>query len=162
MSETGTTVPERAPVQDDGEGRANTGGLLADTMQAALELARDNLLDRSLRNKLISTPLKSTKARQVRVFDELSDQVFARLRSRSAFTFTAGRAGGEEADDQVWVPDEGSNLSMTEEELITETARLLGFARTGSDVRSAIEEALADRLLPHLSRDHLGRFRAPA
>jgi hypothetical protein len=54
------------------------------------------------------------------------------------------------------------NLSMTEEELITETARLLGFARTGPDIRSAIEEAITERLLPNLARDHLGRIKAPA
>ena len=72
--------------------------LLSDTMQTALELARDRLLDRSLRNRLINTPLKSGKARQVRIFDELSDQVFARLRSRAAFTFAHGR--GEDAEDQ--------------------------------------------------------------
>jgi hypothetical protein len=54
------------------------------------------------------------------------------------------------------------NLSMTEEELIMETARLLGFARTGPDIRSAIEDALTERLHPKLARDHLGRLRAPA
>jgi hypothetical protein len=87
--------------------------LVSETMQAALKLAQDRLLDRSLRNKLINTPLKSTKARQVRIYDELSDQVFARLRSKGAFTFTAGRASGK-ADEEdeagsTWVPDEEPN-----------------------------------------------------
>jgi hypothetical protein len=54
------------------------------------------------------------------------------------------------------------NLSMSEEELVTETARLLGFARTGNDVRAAIEGALRSRLLPPLQRDRLGRLKPPA
>jgi hypothetical protein len=51
---------------------------------------------------------------------------------------------------------------MTEEELVMETTRLLGFARTGPDIRSAIEDALSERLLSKLARDHLGRLKAPA
>ncbi len=82
--------------------------LLADTMQSALELARDRLLDRSLRNKLINTPLKSSKARQVRVFDERSDRVFARLRSRGVLTFTHGRGDDSGDQDQVPVADAGA------------------------------------------------------
>jgi hypothetical protein len=54
------------------------------------------------------------------------------------------------------------NLSMTEEELVMETTRLLGFSRIGPDIRSAIEDALSERLLPKLARDLLGRLRAPA
>jgi very-short-patch-repair endonuclease len=83
--------------------------LLADTMQSALELARDRLLDRSLRNKLINTPLKSSKARQVRVFDERSDRVFTRLRSRGVLTFTHGRGDGSGDQDQVPVADAGAD-----------------------------------------------------
>ncbi|MCA6334665.1 MAG: DUF4011 domain-containing protein, partial [Phenylobacterium sp.] len=93
-----------AEPQDDvpeltvGSEQEGANSLLSDTMQTAMELARDRLLDRSLRNRLINTPLKSSKARQVRVFDELSDQVFARLRSRGVFTFAHGR--GDDAEDQ--------------------------------------------------------------
>ena len=83
--------------------------LLADTMQSALELARDRLLDRSLRNKLINTPLKWSKARQVRVFDERSDRVFARLRSRGVLTFTHGRGDDSGDQDQVPVADAGAD-----------------------------------------------------
>jgi very-short-patch-repair endonuclease len=54
------------------------------------------------------------------------------------------------------------NLSMTEDELVIETARLFGFARTGADVRAAIEKALQDRLTPRLQRDRLGRLKPPA
>jgi hypothetical protein len=53
------------------------------------------------------------------------------------------------------------NLSMEEDELVVETARLLGFARTGADVRSAIESALKTHLIPRLQRDRLGRLKPP-
>jgi very-short-patch-repair endonuclease len=88
--------------------RRGENSLLSGTMQAALELARDRLLDRSLRNKLINTPLKSSKARQVRVFDEMSDQVFTRLRGRGEFTFIHGRGEGSEDQDQVKVAEVGA------------------------------------------------------
>jgi very-short-patch-repair endonuclease len=109
MSDAVVGTPESAPEQVVGAEQDIGSGLLADTMQAALELAQSRLLDRSLRNKLINAPLRSSKARQVRVFDELSDQVFARLRSRGAFTFTAGRAAGEENQGQIWLPEEGAD-----------------------------------------------------
>jgi hypothetical protein len=54
------------------------------------------------------------------------------------------------------------NLSMTEEELVVESARLLGFARIGSDVRALVEGALQSRLFPRLQRDRLGRLKPPA
>lgn len=83
--------------------------LVSRSIAKALEIARDRLLDRSLRNKLINTPLQSSKARQVRCFDELSDQVFSHLRSKQAFSFLPGKAGsaqesGESGESEVWVP----------------------------------------------------------
>ena len=41
--------------------------------------ARDKLIDRNLRNRLISTPLESTRIKAIRVFGESSDQVFVSL-----------------------------------------------------------------------------------
>lgn len=38
--------------------------------------ARDRLVDRNLRNKLINTSLKSSRTRSLRIWDELSDQIF--------------------------------------------------------------------------------------
>lgn len=106
-----------AEPQDDvpeltvGSEQEGANSLLSDSMQTALELARDRLLDRSLRNRLINTPLKSSKARQVRIFDELSDQVFARLRSRGVFTFAPGR--GDDAEDQGQI-EEGETSADSE------------------------------------------------
>ena len=102
-SQDGAPEPGAASEQQGGN------SLLADTMQTALALARDRLLDRSLRNRLINTPLKSSKARQVRVFDELSDKVFGRLRSRGVFTFLHGRGDDAEDQDQVEVVDAGTD-----------------------------------------------------
>ncbi len=84
--------------------------LAGSSLLKALASARDRLLDRSLRNKLISTPITSARARQVRVFDELADEVFTMLRSGKPMTFTA--SGGADADsgddygDSTWVPPE--------------------------------------------------------
>lgn len=41
--------------------------------------ARNRLIDRNLRNRLISTPLESARTKSIRVFGELSDQVFSTL-----------------------------------------------------------------------------------
>ena len=88
---------------------SQSDSLISASMMGALERARERLLDRSLRNKLINTPLRSSKARQVRVFDELTDQVFAHLRSKKTFTFVAAKKGeaepSPEGDTDVWVPN---------------------------------------------------------
>ena len=67
--------------------RHNDDSVVSDSVARALELARERQLDRSLRNKLLNTPLSSSRARQIRVFDNTSDHVFAQLRSKKKFTF---------------------------------------------------------------------------
>jgi hypothetical protein len=108
MSEDVVDSQVNAPDLEVTQEQRGENSLLSGTMQAALELARDRLLDRSLRNKLINTPLKSSKARQVRVFDEMSDQVFARLRGGGDFTFIHGRGEGSEGQDQVKIAEAGA------------------------------------------------------
>src|SRR5262249_3788383 len=66
---------------------------LQERLKVPLGDARNKLLERSLRNKLISTNLTSQRARQIRVVDELSDEVFAILRGGKAMTFAANRNG---------------------------------------------------------------------
>ena len=51
------------------------------------------------------------------------------------------------------------NFALDLQELVVETARAVGFARTGSDVSAAIEEAIRDHLMSDLEADHLGRLR---
>ncbi|MDQ8027328.1 MAG: DUF3320 domain-containing protein [Brevundimonas sp.] len=99
-----TTEPlEEAATVDDGQ-----TSLKSTSLMKALAAARDRLLDRSLRNKLISTPLVSSRARQVRVFDELGDEAFAMLRSGKAMTFAASglAASDDDGGDHTWVPTE--------------------------------------------------------
>jgi very-short-patch-repair endonuclease len=62
------------------------------TLQSALRSAQDQLLDRSLRNKLISTNVINDRARQIRVFDELSDVVLGTLKTGVQMTFAPGQA----------------------------------------------------------------------
>ena len=57
----------------------------------ALEAARSKLLDRSLRNRLIHTNITSSKARQIRVIDEQSTEVFSILRAGRVMTMSAAR-----------------------------------------------------------------------
>ena len=50
-----------------------------DRVLRRLNDARDKLVDRNLRNKLIHTSLKNNRSRHLRIWDELSDQVFSCL-----------------------------------------------------------------------------------
>ena len=82
------------------------------TLQSA---ARDKLLDRSLRNRLVHTSIDSTRARQVRVIDALSATTFSMLASGKAMTFAAAR-GQIEVEDGAqfgdeYVPD-GNGVSV--------------------------------------------------
>jgi very-short-patch-repair endonuclease len=65
-------------------------------LAAALESARDRLLDRSLRNRLINTPLGSATARQVRISGRRSDEVFRTLSAGRVMTFAAGAEASAE------------------------------------------------------------------
>lgn len=73
---------------------------------------REQLLDISKRNRLLNTPVASTRARQLYIEDERSDEVFKILyRSRGKMTFDPRRAasGDDEAagreDGRFFVPD---------------------------------------------------------
>ena len=76
----------------------------------ALQAARNRLLDRSLTNKLINTNVASERARQIRVLDRRSDDVFKLLRAGRAATFAAtvrprGNAGTEDGDPPIGLPE---------------------------------------------------------
>ena len=51
------------------------------------------------------------------------------------------------------------NFALSSEELVVETARLIGLARVGEYVRGAIEDAIEGYLDGDLERDHLGRLK---
>ncbi len=52
-----------------------------------------------------------------------------------------------------------ASLALEREELVTETARALGFSRTGPDVSLAIGKAIVAELGGELQTDHMGRVR---
>ena len=87
------------------------------TLRQGLEAARSKLLDRSLRNKLIHTNIASPKARQVRVIDEKTEQVFAILRSGRVMTFAPAQKAGETDDDPQDAVDEGVYIPVIEDAL---------------------------------------------
>lgn len=71
--------PETNPEPGGGqEGLSRSAQLIAQRLLKA----RDKLIDRNLRNRLINTPLDSTRIKAIRVFGESSDQVFATLFSQ--------------------------------------------------------------------------------
>lgn len=88
---------------------------------AEIEKLRQNLLDIGTRNRLISAPLRSSRANVLEIIDEKADQVFSRIwREGSAFSFVANgtpqpppTAAEEEAEADegtvpVYVPFEDS------------------------------------------------------
>lgn len=66
---------QKQPVAHDDARDANDGYLLK-RIRNRLAEARDRLVDRNLRNKLINTSLKTSRTRSLRIWDELSDQIF--------------------------------------------------------------------------------------
>ena len=76
---------------------------------AAVDFLRQKLLDIGKRNRLINTPLKSSRAKQLRIFDELSDEVFQILvgdGKQMSFLPVARSEEGAEDDtgEEVYVP----------------------------------------------------------
>lgn len=88
-------------------------GSVARIVQRKLNEARDTLIDRNLRSKLLNCPLKSGRARHVRIVDEIPDEVFrGLLGAKREFVFAAGRGVDEPHSDEPeldligWVPPE--------------------------------------------------------
>lgn len=70
-------------------------------LEQTLKSAQTNLLDRSLRNRLIHTNLDSKTARQVRIIDEKAEQIFEILRSGKSFTFLAGKQDDDSDEAEI-------------------------------------------------------------
>jgi very-short-patch-repair endonuclease len=51
------------------------------------------------------------------------------------------------------------SLALEQQELVVETARALGFTRTGADVADAIKRAIKTELMADLEHDHMQRLR---
>ncbi|HEU5134845.1 MAG TPA: hypothetical protein VFU13_06845, partial [Steroidobacteraceae bacterium] len=79
------------------EGHSAAVGI-ADIINRKLAEARDTLIERNLRNRLVNCALTSKRSRQIRVVDELPNEVFrALLAQKKEFVFAAGR-GVEEGE----------------------------------------------------------------
>ncbi len=89
---------DRQPAVEDSEPDALSPTFVS--LQKALEAARNRLLDRSLTNKLINTDVASPRARQVRIFDRESDDVFRQVRAGRVTTFVATVRRGASDDRQ--------------------------------------------------------------
>jgi hypothetical protein len=50
------------------------------------------------------------------------------------------------------------SLALDAQELVTESARALGFARTGGDIAAAMKKALQTELRDRIRVDHLNRI----
>lgn len=71
---------------------------VADLVKQKLEQARTQLIERNLRNKLVNCALTSKRARQIRVVDELTDEIFRKLLAQKReMTFGPGRGLTTEA-----------------------------------------------------------------
>jgi very-short-patch-repair endonuclease len=87
---------------------------VADIVRRKLEQARHQLIERNLRNKLVSCGLTSKRSKQVRIVGELVDEVFKMLLAkRREMTFAAGQGvesgeNGEQGDPDyaIWIPPE--------------------------------------------------------
>src|SRR5579872_810320 len=83
-------------------------------MERILDRARQELLDLSARNRLISTPRETSRSKRLDIIDERSEEVFRHLvREKKAFTFLAGR--GEDAQ-QDSIPGLIPALAQPEDE----------------------------------------------
>ena len=92
------------------------------TVRELLNRSRQELLDLSTRNRLLSIPVNSKAARIVQVHDELSDQVYRLLvEEKKSLSFLAGREPSKGKTQQASVPqgdtdDEEIGLPQPEED----------------------------------------------
>lgn len=88
---------------------------VADIVRGKLESARHQLIERNLRNKLVNCALTSKRSKQIRVVDELADEIFKILwAQKKEMTFAAGRGVESEEDAAdpdyaLWAPPEPSS-----------------------------------------------------
>src|SRR5437016_6659841 len=87
---------------------------VADIVRRKLEAARHQLIERNLRNKLVNCALTSKRSKQIRVVDELADEIFKMLLAqKKEMTFAPGRGVESEEEDAdpdyaIWTPSQPS------------------------------------------------------
>lgn len=112
------------------------------TTEELLNKSRNELLDLSTRNRLLSIPVNSISARIIQVRDEFSEQVFRLLvTEKKSFSFLPGRrssvvnqtsaASGEETNEEVGLPqpdeeqDQSTGLAKRHVDSRLQTALIL-------------------------------------
>ncbi|MGH8226527.1 MAG: DUF3320 domain-containing protein [Steroidobacteraceae bacterium] len=90
---------------------------VGEVIKNKLDQARHQLIDRNLRNKLVNCALTSKRSRQIRVVDELADEIFKTLwLDRREMSFAPGRGVREEEgevgdrDYAIWTPPETDSV----------------------------------------------------
>src|SRR5947207_1020666 len=83
------------------------------TAQQLLNKSRNELLDLSTRNRLLSIPVNSSSARIIQVHDELSEQVYRLLvTEKKSLSFLPGRQTKAPADGQQGQPVEDEEIGL--------------------------------------------------
>src|ERR1043165_541827 len=118
------------------------------TAQELLNKSRNELLDLSTRNRLLSIPVTSKSARIIQVHDELSEQVYRLLvTEKKSLSFLAGRQTRTSADAQQGQPGEEEEAGLPQPDDDQDSST--GLARRHLDSRlqtSLSSEGLQARL----------------
>src|SRR6185437_2017956 len=85
-----------------------------------LNRTRSNLLDLSLRNRLLNVPRTTAKSKRLDIVDEKSDEVFRILvREERAMTFLAGQGEKDQASEApTTAPVNGGGNPLDNDELL--------------------------------------------
>jgi len=143
---------EKADSSEDGEGGQSAS---AQIIQQRLVKARDRLIDRNLRNRLISTPLESTRAKAIRVFEGSSDRVFESIfalkRSMCFLPIPESDASQLPGGKSLYDTDQDSSFSYVFDLPLDEDPRRSRLLQT-----RLTKESLSKRLLSiyYESREH--------
>ena len=82
--------------------QTDNSGRLSDSIAEQIEKLRHNLLDIGTRNRLISAPLKSSRANALEIIDEDPNRIFSALwREASLFTFAASETPQPTTDSKA-------------------------------------------------------------
>ena len=112
MSEQSDSTNSRPENQSNVGGASNVPTTLIDKLWARLSIARDRLVDRNLRNRLISTNLNSSRTKNIRFANANSEAIFNTLYvNKDDMQFNAL---GESEEGQLLVPDESLVKASTE------------------------------------------------
>jgi very-short-patch-repair endonuclease len=112
MSEQSDSTNSSVENQSNAGGAPNMPPTLIDKLWARLSIARDRLVDRNLRNRLISTNLNSSRTKNIRFANANSGAIFNTLHvNKGDMQFNAL---GEAEEGQLLVPDESSAPTSAE------------------------------------------------